>query len=114
MDHRLIYLEIRGGMNKPKGPFKFNTACLRDTDYIRLVTNFWKVHPPAANRTILEGFEKNLRELKNLSKKWAHKKRIQEDHILKMIEEAIEDYENEFLGDLLFPGTQRTNNLSSG
>lgn len=66
--------------------------------YIHLVTDFWKAHPPAPERTISEGFEKNLRELKNISKKWAHKKRTQEDHILKFIEEAIEDYENEFGG----------------
>lgn len=38
-DHRPIYLEIRGGMNKHKGPFKFNAAWLRDAEYIQLVTN---------------------------------------------------------------------------
>lgn len=44
-DHRLIYLEISGGMNKPRAPFQFNSAWLRDADYIRLVTEFWKAHP---------------------------------------------------------------------
>ena len=41
---------------------------------------------------------RKLKELKSLSKKWAHKKRTQEDHILKLIEEATEDYENEYKG----------------
>lgn len=97
-DHRLIYLEIRGDMNKPKGPFKFNDAWLRDVDYIHLVTNFWRTHPPAAERTISEGFSENLKELKSLSKKWAHKKRTQEYHILNLTKEAIEEYENECEG----------------
>lgn len=106
-DHRPIYLEIKGGMNKPKGPFKFNATWLRDVEYIHLVTNYWRNHPPAAERTISEGFAKNLKELNKLSKKWAHKKTKQEDHTLKQSEEAIEKYENDHEGIFSSPSTKR-------
>lgn len=105
-DHRPIYLEIRGDMNKPKGPFKFNATWLRDIEYIQLVTNYWRTHPPTTERIISKGFAKKIKEIKSLSKQWAHKKRLQEDHTLKQIEEAIEKYENDHEGIFSSPRTK--------
>ncbi len=54
-----------------------------------MVTDFWKSHPPAAGGNITEGFVSNLKELKRLSKIWAHSKRDQEVQTLSEIESEI-------------------------
>ena len=73
-DHRLIYLEISGGMTKIRAPLKFNFAYIRDVDYTKLVTKFWKANPLKARGSIIEVFAHNLRELKKLSKISVQKK----------------------------------------
>ena len=75
-DYLPIYFEITGRIDKPKGPFKFNSSSLKDASYARLVTNFWKAHPADARGSVAEGFMHNLKELKKLSKIWAHNKRV--------------------------------------
>lgn len=45
-DHLPIYLDISGRVNKPKAPFKFNATWLKYLDYIKLVIDYWKTHPP--------------------------------------------------------------------
>jgi len=44
-DHRHIYLELQTTHNKPKAPFKFNSTLLKDVDYMKLVSDYWKAHP---------------------------------------------------------------------
>lgn len=94
-NHSLIYLEVRGGMNKPKAPYKFNSTWLKDADYIKLVTDYWKSHPPAAGGNIAEGFAHNLSELKRLSKRWAHNKRLKDEQTLRDTEVEITELEDE-------------------
>jgi hypothetical protein len=74
-DHLPIYFEIRGRTDKPKGPFKFNSSWLKDTSYARMVT-ILEGPPLDARGHIAEGFDHNLKELKRLSKIWAHNKRV--------------------------------------
>eukprot|EP00253_Pinus_taeda_P016616 PITA_16616 len=68
-NHRPIYLEIKGGLI-----------------------------PQWQKGLYRKDLQKNLKEIKSLSKKWAHKKRTQEDHTLKQTKEAIEKYENDHEG----------------
>jgi len=93
-DHLPIYFEIRGGIDKPKGPFKFNSSWLKNASYPCMVTDFWKSHPPNARGHIAEGFSHNLKEQKRLSKMWAHNKRVQDDQTLRDTEAEIVVYEN--------------------
>jgi len=37
-DHIPIYMDIEGGRTKPKGPFKFCSAWLREDSYISMVS----------------------------------------------------------------------------
>jgi len=85
----LIYLEIIGGLNKPKAPYKFNPSWLKDATYINMETDYWRTHPPAAGGNITEGFTHNLRELKVLSKSWAHNKRLLDEQTLRDTEAEI-------------------------
>jgi len=75
-DHKLIYLELQDTIVKLKGPFKFNSTWLRNADYMRMVADYSKAHPPGVGGVITEDFSHNLREMKTLSKSWAHRKRI--------------------------------------
>lgn len=51
--HLPIFLDIRGGICKPRAPFKFNTTWLKDVAYTRLVTSFWKSQPLLLVGTLL-------------------------------------------------------------
>lgn len=82
-------------MNEPKVPYKFNSAWLKDADYIKLVTDYWKSHPPTAGGNIAEGFSHNLSELKRLSKIWAHNKRLMDEQTLGDTKAEIADLEDE-------------------
>lgn len=97
-DHRPIYLELKDAIENPKAPFKFNSSWLRVADYMRMVIDYWKAHPLGANGNITEDFAHNLREMKTLSKIWAHRKRIQDDHTLRVAEEEIYTYEENTRG----------------
>lgn len=97
-NHRPIYLELKDVIDKPKAPFKFNSSWLRDANYMRMVTDYWKAHPPGADENFTEDFSHNLKELKTLSKIWVHRKRIQDDHTLKVVEEEIYTYEENTIG----------------
>eukprot|EP00253_Pinus_taeda_P030029 PITA_30029 len=88
-DHRPIYLEMQDAIDKPKAPFKFNSTWPRDADYMRMVVDYWKAHPPGAGGNIVDDFVHNLKESKSLSKAWAHRKRKLEDHLLRPTEEEI-------------------------
>lgn len=76
-----------------------------------MVKNFWKAHPPDARRNIAEGFVSNLKELKKLSKIWAHNKRVQDDRTLRETEAEIVDYENDKGG--VFSSTDEKDKLTS-
>jgi len=67
-DHSPIYLHIRGGMNKPKAPFKFNSTWLKDAAYIKMVSDYWKSHHPIDVGNIAEMFAHYLSYLKKLTK----------------------------------------------
>lgn len=71
LDQFPIYLKVIGGMNKPKARYKINSTWLKDAEYIKLVTNYWKFHPPVVSGNISKEFAHNLSELKRLSKSWA-------------------------------------------
>jgi len=62
-DHSPIYLELAGPSLKPKEPFKFNSTWLQDPKYHKLVTDFWRYHPPSQGRNLVEGFFQNLMKL---------------------------------------------------
>lgn len=94
-DHRPIYLEIQDALCKPKAPFKFNSTWLQDMEYIKLITDFWKDHPPGAVGDITQNFLLNMKELKNLSKMWARKKKEVEDLSLQEVEKAILSYKED-------------------
>lgn len=93
-DHSPIYLEIVGHARKPKAPFKFNATWLKDSDYIRLVSNFWKAHPPDSSRSISEGISNNLLRLKQLTIDWAYNKREMDDLKLHNIEAKLANLED--------------------
>jgi len=94
-DHLPIFMEIKGGPQKPRGPFKFSSSWLKDPSFIQMIKKFWKAHPPNELGSITEGFSKNLRSLKNLSKIWAHKKLLKDDETLLKAEKEIADLEND-------------------
>jgi len=79
LDNSPIYLEIIGLAHKPKSPFKLYATWLKDLDYIRLVSDFLKSHPPDSGQTISKGFSNNLLKLKQLTISWAHNKRKMDD-----------------------------------
>jgi len=94
-NHSPIYLEISGGVNKTKAPYKFNVTWLKYVDYIKLVTDYSKSHPPTIGGNIAETFAHNLRNLKKLSKRWAHNKRLMDDQTLRSVEAEIDSMEDE-------------------
>lgn len=102
-DHFPIHLEICGIINKPRAPFKFNSSWLNDISYTSLVTDFWKTHPPDRNRHITEGFVTNLKELKKISKIWAHNKRYDDEHRVNEIEKEIANLEENNRGTFPSP-----------
>lgn len=40
-DHNPVMLEIKGGIQKPPSPFKFNAAWVADPSYIELLKSTW-------------------------------------------------------------------------
>lgn len=92
-DHRPIYLELQDGADKPKALLKFNSTWLRDMEYIKLVTDFWKANPPGSSGNLSQDFTHNMKELKVLSKAWAMKKKEVENLILRSAEEEILSFE---------------------
>lgn len=88
-DHSPIFLDIRGGLSKPRAPLKFNSTWLKDSAYTRLASDFWKSHPDTTSGNITEGFINNLKELKRLSKIGAHNKRELEEKTLRDIESEV-------------------------
>lgn len=94
LDHLPIYFDIKGRIEKPKGPFKFNLSWLKEASYLQMVKSFWQAHPLAAKGNIAEGFVSNLKEFKKLSKAWAHNKRVMDDRTLRETEVEIVAYEN--------------------
>lgn len=91
-------MEISGGPQKPKGPFKFSSSWLKDPTYNQMLKQYWKAHPPGVGGNITEGFTHNLMELKRLSKTWAHNKRIKDDQSLLKAEEEIAEIEKDLVG----------------
>jgi len=83
---------------------------LKDNSYIRLVTDFWKAHLPAIKGNITEGFICNLKELKKLSKIWAHNKRSAEEYLLNNIELEIVNLEENSGGT--FPSNELRDKLT--
>lgn len=75
-DHRPIFLEVENSSQKIKSPFKFNASWLLDPSYILLVQNYWNTNPIRDDEDISVGFVRKLTELKQLTKNWAHHKRI--------------------------------------
>lgn len=65
---------------------------------MHMFTDFWKSHPPDAGGNIAEGFAHNLIEMKRLSKKWAHNKRIKDDQSLINAKKEIVEFENNLDG----------------
>lgn len=63
-DHSPIYMELAGPSQKPRAPYKFNLTWLQDLDCHKLVTDFWRDHPPAQGRNLVEGFVGILWNLK--------------------------------------------------
>eukprot|EP00253_Pinus_taeda_P017821 PITA_17821 len=94
-NHLSIYLEIRGGLNKPKASFKFNSSWLKEETYINMVTDYWRKHPPAVGGNLAKVFTHNLREMKILSKIWAHNKTLLDEQTLRDIEAEIATLEDE-------------------
>eukprot|EP00253_Pinus_taeda_P017589 PITA_17589 len=108
--HLPIYLDIWGNISKPRAPVKFNSTWLKDNSYMRLVTNFWKAHPPARKGNITEGFVANLKELKKLSKIWAHNKQCAKEHLLNEIKLEIANLQDNSGGT--FPSNELTDKLT--
>ena len=109
LDHFPIHLEIYGIINKPRAPFKFNSSWLNDISYTSLVTDFWKTHPLDRNKHITEGFMAKLKELKKISKIWAHNKRYDEEHRVNEIEKEIANLEENSKGT--FPSLELRDKL---
>eukprot|EP00253_Pinus_taeda_P016512 PITA_16512 len=98
-DHLPIYLEIVGGREKPKGPFKFCSVWIKDDSYKKMISDFWRANPPGRREDSSRRFIQNLIALSKMSKLWAHNKRTQEDQTLCKIEADIVTFENN-LGDI--------------
>lgn len=88
-DHRPIYMVLDDSSHKIKDPFKFNSTWLRDPSYIKLITDFWQSHPISEEEDLASGFVHNLKELKDNSREWVHKKREHDDINLRQFVHAI-------------------------
>jgi len=85
-DHSPIYLELAGPTLKPREPFKLNSTWLQDPKYHKLVTDFWRDHPPSQGQNLVKGFSRNLMEPKNISIQWEKSKWSRDDQTLYVIE----------------------------
>ena len=70
-------------------PFKFNHGWLQDPTYIKLVSDFWPLHPIDQADSLAKGFCTNLQQLKELTIEWARNKHRAETSALIHIEEEI-------------------------
>eukprot|EP00253_Pinus_taeda_P032607 PITA_32607 len=110
-DHRPIYFEAENSSQKIKSPFKFNASWLLDPSYILLVQNFWNSNPIRDNEDISTGFVRKLSELKQITKNWAHQKRIQDNQTLQDAEKAIAAFEEQSTGT--FPSLEKKEEYAS-
>lgn len=60
-----------------------------DPYYIKLVNDYWWVHPLAHGRSISEGFCHNLNDLKRLSIQWAKHKRDRDEQTERLNEDKL-------------------------
>jgi len=102
-DHRPIFLEAEDSSHKVKSPFKFNASWLQDPSYIQLVHNYWQSNLYREGEDISVGFVRKLTELKQITKHWAHQKRIQDNQTLKEAEKVIAEFEDSSSGNFSSP-----------
>lgn len=76
-----------------------------------MVIEFWKTNPPGFGGTTSCGFISKLTNPKKLSKNWAHHKTLQDDHLLKQIENELEVFEKEQGG--LYRFEEHKNHITS-
>jgi len=107
-DHRPIFLETENSSHKIKIPFKFNASWLLDPSYTLLVQNYWRTNPIRDDEDISVGFVRKLTELKQITKNWAHQKRIHDNLTLKEAEKVIAEFEESSTGT--FPSLEKKRN----
>lgn len=110
-DHRPIFLEAEGSSLKIKSPYKFNAAWLMDPSYIQLVNNYWRSNHIREEEDFSTGFVRKLSELKQITKHWAHQKRLQDNQILEEAERIVADFEESSSGT--FPSPESKDRYSS-
>jgi len=110
-DHRPIFLEAEDTSHKIKSPFKFNASWLLDPSYIQLVHNYWRTNLIREDEEISVGFVRKLTELKQITKNWAHQKRIQDNQTLKEAEKVIAEFEDSSSGT--FPSPESKDKYTS-
>eukprot|EP00253_Pinus_taeda_P033651 PITA_33651 len=110
-DHRPIFLEVNGLTHKTKSPFKFNASWLQDPSFIQLVHEYWQNNPIREEEELSAGFVRKLTELKQITKNWAHQKRIQDNHTLNEAERIITEYKNSTSGTYNTPECKEQYNL---
>lgn len=78
-DHLPILLQVSEATSKPRPPFKFFAGFLQDLDFINVVTDYWRSHPPLRDQRKAADFYDRLNELKKLTESWARRKRIRDE-----------------------------------
>jgi hypothetical protein len=61
-DHHPIFLEVAGDSRKPSSPFKFNSAWLKEEEFLNLVKELW--NPIIQEERAMVQFSQNLKNLK--------------------------------------------------
>lgn len=88
-DHSPIYLQKYGPSKNLQTPFKFNSGYLKDPDYIKLVSYFWKAQSPLREQRVATDFCGCLNKLRTLTMEWSKRKKMRDKQTLKDIEVQI-------------------------
>jgi hypothetical protein len=78
-NHHPIFLEVVGGSRKSMSPFKFNSAWLKEEEFLNLVKELW--NPIIQEEWAMVQFSQNL-FLKKATIDWARKKKQLDEHEL--------------------------------
>jgi len=73
---------LASSSKKPRAPHKFNLTWLKEPEYLKLVTEFWKAHPLPNDQMKANGFGYNLVILRRISIDWTKGKKSREEHTL--------------------------------
>jgi hypothetical protein len=87
-DHHPIYLEVEGRSKKPTSPFKFNSAWLKEEEFMSLAKDIWT--PLVQEEQAMVQFVRNLKNIKKAIVEWARKKKQLDEHELINIEATLQ------------------------